>query len=98
MIRIIYTWRIGEDKLEAFIKVWKKATNKIHREVKGARGSFMLQNEKNKTEIKTIARWDSFDDWKNWWQDRTPDQMKTMHGLGERINIEIFREVDDFTK
>ena len=98
MIRIIYSWKVAPEKLDVFIEIWKKTTNKIHKEVKGARGSFMLQNEADNGLIKTIARWDSLDDWKNWWKDRTPDQMQSMHDLGERLSVEIFREVDDFTR
>ena len=98
MIRIIYTWIVEPEKQNLFIETWKRTTNKIHEEVKGARGSFLLQNENDTNEIKTIARWDSLDDWKKFWQDSKPAQMNTMHELGERVNVEIFREVDDFTK
>ena len=98
MIRIIYSWKVESENLELFIETWKKTTNKIHKEVQGARGSFMLQNERNSGEIKTIARWDSLNDWKKFWNNSNPSQMQSMHDLGERISVEIFREVDDFTK
>ena len=62
MIRIIYNWKVEPEKLELFIETWKRTTNKIHEEVEGARGSFMLQNDKDTKEIKTIARWDSLND------------------------------------
>lgn len=98
MTRIIYSWNVPLENLELFIETWKKTTNKIHEEVQGARGSFMIQNEEDPTLIKTIARWDSLDDWKQFWQDSKPSQMSSMHDLGERVSVEIFREVDDFTK
>ena len=98
MIRIIYSWKVPTENLEVFIETWKKTTNKIHEEVKGARGSFMLQNEADAGQIKTIARWDTLEDWKNWWKDSKPGQMQSMHDLGERVSVEIFREVDDFTR
>lgn len=98
MIRIIYSWKVEPEKLELFIETWKRTTNKIHEEVKGARGSFMLQNDENNREIKTIARWNSLDDWKKFWHDSNPGQMRSMHDLGERVSVEIFREVDDFTR
>jgi len=98
MIRIIYSWKVAPEKLALFIETWKKTTNRIHEEVEGAKGSFMLQNEKDSTEIKTIAKWDSLDDWKKFWTDNKPRQMQLMHDLGERVSVEIFREVDDFTK
>lgn len=98
MIRIIYSWRVESKNIKEFIKTWKVTTNQIHKEVKGARGSFMLQSEKDKQEIKTIARWDSLEDWKRFWQESKPSQMQSMHDLGERVSVEIFKEIDDFTK
>lgn len=87
----------AENRLQ-FIETWKTTTNKIHQEVKGARGSFMLQNEADANSIKTIARWDSLQDWENFWQDSKPTQMSSMHDLGRRTGVEIFKEIDDFTK
>ena len=80
-----------------FIESWKKTTNKIHKEVKGARGSFMLKGEEDPREIKTIARWDSLSDWKKFWQEDKHSQMGSMHDLGERTSVEVFEEIDDFT-
>ena len=97
MIRILYNWRVAPEKLALFIDTWKRTTHKIHEEVKGARGSFMLQNKKDAKEIKTIARWDSLEDWKKFWHENNHNQMGAMHELAERISVEIFREVDDFT-
>ncbi len=98
MIRIIYTWKVGPSELERFIKTWKSTTNRIHAEVEGARGSFMIQNDQDPTEIKTIARWDTLGDWERFWQDSKPSQMQSMRDLGENVSVEIFKEVDDFTK
>jgi heme-degrading monooxygenase HmoA len=98
MIRIIYSWSVAPENIDLFIETWKKTTNAIHEEVKGALGSFMLQEADNPGEIKTIARWESLQDWQNFWRDSKPQQMQSMHDLGERISVEIFKEVDDFTR
>lgn len=98
MIRIIYSWKVVPKNLEVFIETWKRTTNKIHEEVKGARGSFMLHNHEDSTAIKTVAKWDSLDDWEHFWHKGNHSQMGAMHDLGERISVEIFDEVDDFTK
>ena len=98
MIRIIYTWKVAPEKQDAFVKTWKQTTNHIHETIKGARGSFMLQNHEDPTIIKTIARWDSLEDWQQFWQDSKPNQMQSMHGLGKRTAVEVFQEIDDFTK
>ncbi|RDY61490.1 antibiotic biosynthesis monooxygenase family protein [Flagellimonas nanhaiensis] len=98
MIRIVYTWQVPPENLELFIETWKITTTTIHKEVKGARGSFMLQSDTDPGQIKTIARWDKIEDWERFWQNSKPSQMKSMHDLGERVSVEIFKEVDDFTK
>ena len=98
MIRIIYNWKVQPENIDLFIETWKRTTNKIHEEVKGARGSFMLQSDEDAGTIKTIARWDALDDWKKFWHESNHRQMRSMHDLGERVSVEIFREVDDFTK
>ena len=58
----------------------------------------MLQDEKNTGKLKTVAKWDSIEDWKKFWHEGQHHQMESMHDLGERVSVEIFREVDDFTK
>ena len=97
MIRIIYTWQVEPQNLELFIETWKRTTNKIHEEVEGARGSFMLQHVEDSKVIKTIARWDSLHDWKEFWHGQNHSQMGPMHELGERVAVDIFKEIDDFT-
>ena len=97
MIRIIYNWQVAQENTDLFIDNWKIATNIIHKEVSGARGSFLLISHSDSTKIKTIARWDSLEDWKKFWHDKKHFQMQSMHELGDRISQEIFEEVDDFT-
>ena len=58
----------------------------------------MLQGEAKSQVIKTIARWDSLQHWQNFWHDERPTQMESMHDLGERVSVEVFKEIDDFTQ
>jgi len=97
MIRIIYSWKVEPEKLDLFIETWQKTTTKIHEEVSGARGSFMLHSQSDECEIKTVARWNSTEDWQNFWENAQHKNMQSMHELGERISVEIFDEIDDFT-
>ena len=92
MIRIIYHWKVDPENLEDFINIWKVTTNKIHEEVKGARGSSMIKNADDGTDIKTVARWDSLDDWKQFWKDSKPSQMSSMHELGKRGKVEFYHQ------
>ncbi|MEO1021689.1 MAG: antibiotic biosynthesis monooxygenase [Bacteroidota bacterium] len=97
MVRIMYTWRVSEPQQNTFIQTWIKTTTQIHKEVKGARGSFMIRSETDPSIIKTIARWDSAEDWKRFWQNANPSQMEEMNRLGDRLSAEVFEEIDDFT-
>ena len=98
MIRIIYTWKVSSENIELFKTAWSKTTQMIHETVSGARGSFMLHNVEAEEIVLTIARWDSYDHWKAFWKADNPEQMLQMRELGERISVEVYDEVDDFTK
>jgi len=98
MIRIIYSWQVETKNLEKFKEVWKLTTNKIHENVVGAKGSFMITEHKNPNKILTIARWDTLKDWEAFWGAKNPKEMSGMHELGKRISVEIYDEFDDYTK
>ena len=97
MVRVIYSWQVEPENLQDFIDAWRIATNKIHRKVTGARGSFLLQNHTKDKEIITIARWDSLEDWKTFWEAENPAEMSEMHVLGKRVNVESYQEMEDHT-
>jgi len=98
MIRVIYRWRVEEKNFEEFRNIWDKTTNKIHENVDGALGSFMLRGCEEANEVLTIAKWDSLESWKSFFEGSNPKQMQGMRELGERISVEVYNEVDDFTK
>lgn len=98
MIRVVYTWHVEPENLKLFIETWKVTTNKIHKTVLGARGSFMLKNYENQKEIKTIARWNAMKDWRAFWGSKNPKQMQFMHQLGKRVSVETYEEIDDYTQ
>ena len=58
----------------------------------------MIQNDKDPTEVKTVARWDSVKDWQKFWNEGRHQQMQSMHELVERVSVEVYTEIDDFTK
>jgi len=98
MVRVIYRWKVKEKNFEEFRKIWDKTTNSIHENVDGALGSFMLRGSEDNQEVLTIAKWDSIESWKKFFEGSNPTQMQGMRELGERISVEVFDEVDDFTK
>lgn len=98
MIRVIYHWRVNPSDFSEFRNVWKNTTNRIHESVPGALGSFMLRARGNEHELITMARWDSYESWRKFWGDRKPREMEVMQNLGERLSVEVYEEIDDFTR
>ena len=98
MIRVVYRWKVKEDDFSTFKDVWSRTTNHIHETVPGALGSFMLRNPDDKTEVLTVAKWDSIEHWKAFWVAENPSQMSGMRAIGERISVEAYEEVDNFTR
>lgn len=97
MIRIIYEWKVEPSNVPAFQKAWRETTCRIHDSVKGARGSFLLQENDDPGKILTIARWDTVEDWKAFWKGENPQEMQKMRSLGERISVKVYDEFADFT-
>ncbi|MEO1079118.1 MAG: antibiotic biosynthesis monooxygenase [Pseudomonadota bacterium] len=98
MIRIIYRWQVARDDFAAFQESWEATTNAIHRDVPGALGSFMLREPELPENVLTVARWASIEHWKAFWDDADPEAMKRMRELGTRIAVDVYDEVDDFTR
>ena len=98
MVRVIYRWQVELGNFEDFKKLWRTTTNRIHGSVAGAQGSFMLRSLEDKTEVLTIAKWDSLEAWKSFWGKENPKEMEAMRMLGKRISAEAFEEIEDHTR
>ncbi|MDN4502424.1 antibiotic biosynthesis monooxygenase [Alteromonadaceae bacterium BrNp21-10] len=97
MIRVVYRWRVSSHNFDEFNRVWKQTTDHIHESVAGAFGSLMLRSIDEKSEIVTIAKWDSLASWESFWGNENPIQMKKMHQIAKRMSVEVFEEVADRT-
>ena len=98
MIRVVYRWKVQEQDFTRFQEVWAQTTNRIHETVPGALGSFMLRSPEDKTEVLTVAKWDSMESWKAFWGAENPSEMADMRKIGERISATVYDEVDDYTR
>lgn len=98
MIRVVYRWKVKEENFTSFQDVWSRTTNKIHETVPGALGSFMLRSPEDKTEVITVAKWDSMDSWRAFWGSENPSEMVEMRKIGERVSTTVYDEIDDFTR
>ena len=98
MIRVVYRWKVEEENFENFQEIWNRTTNRIHETVPGALGSFMLRSAEDKTEVMTVAKWDSMESWKAFWGAENPSEMVEMRKIGERISATAYEEIGDFTR
>ncbi|MEM7358952.1 MAG: antibiotic biosynthesis monooxygenase [Pseudomonadota bacterium] len=95
MVRVVYRWLVAPENFEEFQNSWRSTTNKIHKTVPGAQGSFLLKSCEDSSQVVTIAKWDCLQSWKDFWGDKNPKQMKGMTLLAERVSVEVFEEIDD---
>ncbi len=97
MVRVIYEWQVNAENISAFREAWKQTTTMIHKSVRGARGSFLVQEVDKPGKILTIARWDSLADWQAFWESENPREMSRMRELGRRISVTAYDEFADYT-
>jgi heme-degrading monooxygenase HmoA len=95
---VIYRWEVAPEDFEEFKKTWRATTNQIHASVPGALGSFMLRGQENASEVLTIAKWESFESWEQFWRNTDPEEMGEMRKLGKRISVEAYSEIEDHTR
>ena len=98
MVRVIYRWQVKAENFEEFKKIWSVTTNHIHASVAGAQGSFMIRSFENETDVLTVAKWDSMDSWQSFWGNENPESMEAMRKLGKRISVDVFEEIEDYTR
>lgn len=98
MLRVIYRWRVAEENIEEFTRVWRSTTNTIHATVEGALGSFMLRSIESRDETLTVAKWSSLESWQRFWGDEKPVEMAAMRKLGTALSTEVYEEIEDHTR
>lgn len=97
MIRVVYRWRVPEANRVAFRAAWEKATTLIRENTLGARGSVLFESCDDPTEFMTVAHWDHLDQWRAFVETAARAPMKEMHGLGEMVSRQAFRQIGDHT-
>lgn len=97
MIRVAYEWRVRDDVIPQFKSAWGKTTTTIRESTDGARGSVLLQSQQDPNVFTSIARWDSYAHWEAFWKDENRTEMKEMHSLAERLSVNTYEEIGDYT-
>ena len=93
MIRVIYEWKVKPENLEAFGEAWQQATTLVREVYPGAHGSSLLQDEDNITHVLTVARWNSRDDWGNFWTSDNPPEVLKMGQLAKLVSVKLYDEI-----
>ena len=97
MVRIIYRWRLLADNESSFRQAWAKATKTIRETWPGARGSFLLKSHQDPAEFLTIARWDSLEQWRAFWDSGGRTEMREVHACAQRLSEAVYEELEDHT-
>lgn len=93
MIRVIYEWQVQPENLEAFSEAWQQTTTLVREVYPGAHGSSLLKDSKDVNTVLTVARWNSEDDWRNFWSSDNPPEVTQMSKLARLKNIKIYEEI-----
>jgi heme-degrading monooxygenase HmoA len=97
MIRAIYRWQVKLGHEDVFMKAWGQGTKAIRATVKGARGSLLLQSQKNPAAFLAVSRWDRFEDWWAFRQGEPQDHeaFRIASTVSDLYSVEAFYEVQD---
>lgn len=97
MIRAIYRWQVKTGYEDVFVKAWVQGTKAIRDMVKGARGSLLLQSQKNPSAFLAVSWWDSFEDWWAFRQSEPLDHeaFLTASTVSDLYSVEAFYEVQN---
>ena len=97
MIRVVYEWQVSSENLVEFCEAWRDTTHIVRETYPGAHGSCLLEEESKPNHFLAIARWNSKEEWRDFWSTDNPPEVIRMSTLGELVSVKIFDEIGDHT-
>ena len=97
MIRVIYTWRVAEARMDEFNATWRATTRSIHNSTEGARGSFCVRSIDNPGEVLTIALWETEAQWRDFMANAKSHSMRSLHEIAEQVSARVYAQLGDET-
>jgi heme-degrading monooxygenase HmoA len=96
MIYVIYKWSVSLADKPEFLSRWSAVTQSIHKSVDGALGSFCIGEIGTPTEILTIAKWESHDQWLLFIAQAKTGAMKSLHDIAKQISVTAYDELGNY--
>ena len=93
MIRVMYRWRVDQERREDFAMWWHEGTLRIRSSFDGALGSTLLAPKDDDAHFVAIARWRSGDDLESFWANPGGPGFDG----AELESVEVFEELDDLS-
>jgi len=73
VIQIVFRHKIAAGTEAAFVAAWESCKARMLGRVHGFLEASLFRNESDATEVVSMTRWASLDDWKNYWGKGIPD-------------------------
>jgi len=93
VIRVIYRWRIEDDRKADFMAWWHEGTMQIRATQPGAMGSTLLRSIDDGECLIGLARWESMEQLESFWERRSPLEFPG----AVMVSLEILEEIDHLT-
>jgi hypothetical protein len=93
VIRVIYRWRIEDDRKADFSAWWHEGTLRIRSTQPGAKGSTLLRSADDEDCLIGLARWQSREQLESFWERMSPLEFAG----AVLLSLEILEEVDHLT-
>lgn len=90
MIRVVYEWHVSPENIAEFCDAWKSTTLIVRETYPGAHGSCLLREGNN---FLAIARWNSKEEWRDFWSSDNPPEVMKMSQLAKLKNVNVYNEV-----
>ncbi|MCO4785199.1 antibiotic biosynthesis monooxygenase family protein [Marinomonas atlantica] len=97
MIRVVYEWHVSPENIAEFCDAWKSTTQIVRETHPGAHGSCLLEEDNKPSYFLAIARWNSREEWRDFWSTDNPPEVIRMSTLGKLISIKTYDEIGNHT-
>jgi heme-degrading monooxygenase HmoA len=100
MIRVIYNFEVKAGHENDFIEAWKRVTRTIRTTARGAKGSLLTRDVREREQFIAVGRWESvadFQRFQNVGLAGSEAQKALEAALNGRVGIQVVEEINDLT-